>query len=471
MSSTAEEQNAPGPVLDMGPTPMRVILGRVFTLAWPAMMQAFMATVVFFADRLMLGNHDAKELAALIPSGTMLWSITSIFGVWTIGTLAVVARDKGAGRMEAVKRHVATSILMSLSLGALVAGLGNVFAPQLVAFFGVTPAVAAAGEAYLRILLCAMPLTFAALSLMSAFTGAGDTLTPMIASGVSNAVNVAGNYVLIFGHFGFPEMGMRGAAIASASAFGVFALLEVSFLFRKRSLLPLRARDLLGVSRASAVRILRVSMPAALERFIFHAGFIGFARVVTALGTLAMAAQEALIAVQSVVFLPGEGFGIAAGSIMGRALGAGKAEDARRGAKVAVWMAVTPLVLAGVVFILVPERLVGLFTDDVRIIWIGVPALIIGAFEGLFLGTFQVLSGGMRGAGDTRTPMLVTALGVWAVRIPLCAFFGLAPEQFFGIGLGLGLRGVWMGTLIDWIVRATLITIAFKRGRWRRMKV
>jgi putative MATE family efflux protein len=388
-----------------------------------------------------------------------------------VGTLAVVARDKGGGKEGEIARHVSTSILLSLVMGILLGALGNLFAPQLVGFFDVEPVVATASVSYLRILLCALPLTFVGMTLMAAFTGAGDTFTPMVASGAAHALNIAGNYALIFGRFGFPELGIRGAAIASAGAFGVFALLLLALMFRKNSRLPLRARDLVTASRASLKRILSVSVPAALERFIFHAGFIGYARVVTALGTMAMAAQEALIAIQSIVFLPGEGFGIAAGSIMGRHLGAGRPQDALRGAKVATWMAVIPLMTAGVFFILFPGPLIGLFTDDPSIVAIGVPALIIGAFEGFFLGAFQVISGGMRGAGDTRTPMIVTTVGIWLVRIPLCTLLGLPPEKTFGLGLDLGLMGVWIGTLTDWVVRWALITLAFNRGRWRRMKV
>ena len=156
---------------------------------------------------------------------------------------------------------------------------------------------------------------------------------------------------------------------------------------------------------------------------------------------------------------------------MGRHLGAGRPDDAFRGARIATWMASLPLVTAGVVFILIPEVLIGLFTDDWRVVAIGVPALIIGAFEGLFLAANQVLGGGMRGAGDTRTPMIVTTVGTWFVRLPVCAVLGLPPEMTLGLGLGLGLKGVWIGTLTDWVVRGVLITIAFRRGRWRKMKV
>ena len=127
---------------------------------------------------------------------------------------------------------------------AYVAALGNLLTPLLIAFYGVEPAVASASETYLRVLLAVMPITFVGLTLMSAFTGVGGTFTPMIVSAVSNTLNIVGNYVLIFGHFGFPEMGIQGAAIASAGAFSVFTLLLLVLAFRKKSLVPLRVSDL-----------------------------------------------------------------------------------------------------------------------------------------------------------------------------------------------------------------------------------
>ena len=152
-------------------------------------------------------------------------------------------------------------------------------------------------------------------------------------------------------------------------------------------------------------------------------------------------------------------------------MGAGRVEDARTGARAATWMAITPLAMAGLVYAIAPEALLGLFTSDREIVSIGAPALIVGAFEGIFLGAFQTISGGIRGAGDTRTPMLVTITGVWLVRLPMCALLGLPPELTWGLGLGLGLTGIWLGTLLDWSFRCTLIMLAFNAGRWKKMKV
>jgi putative MATE family efflux protein len=340
-----------------------------------------------------------------------------------------------------------------------------------VGFFDVEPGVAGAGRDYLVILLATLPLHFLGLTLLTVYVAAGDTFTPMAVSLGSNALNVFGNWCLIFGNLGFPELGIRGAALSSTVSFSVFGLALAALLFRRRSPVPFRPGDFLRGSRESLSRILRVSVPATFERVVFHAGFLVFARIVTALGTAAMAAHEILIAIQSAVFIPGEGFGVAVGSIMGRSLGAGRPEHALRAAKISTWLVGLLLVAIGIVFLLAPAPLIGLFTTDRTIVAIGVAPLIVGALEGFFLGVFQVLSGGIRGAGDTRTPMIVTILGVWVVRIPACAILGLPPELTFGLGLDLGLFGVWLGTLCDWFVRAALITIAFNRGRWRGMKV
>ena len=157
-------------------------------------------------------------------------------------------------------------------------------------------------------------------------------------------------------------------------------------------------------------------------------------------------------------------------------MGAGKPDEAARGARLATYMAMGILVSAGIVFLCFPAPLISLFlprdgdpAKAAEILRIGVPALRIGACEGVFLAVVFVLSGGLRGAGDTRTPMFVTVIGTWFVRLPAVMLLGLPPEQTLGLGLGLGLKGIWAGSLIDWVVRFAIILWAFRRGRWRRL--
>jgi putative MATE family efflux protein len=440
---------------------------QVLRLAWPATVQSLMHTVVFFTDRLMLGWHSREELAATVVVGPVTWSISSIFIVFTVGTLAVIARDTGAGRHGEVRRHAASALWLAVILGSAVGLAAWLLTDLLVGFFSVTPVVGEAALSYLNIIMPCLPVMFLSFTLTSIFQASGDTLTPMLVSGLTNTVNIAGNYVLIFGRLGFPELGMRGAAIASAVSLGLLAVCLGVALLLKRKRFGLRPGDLLRPSMASIRRQVAVSLPAGFERVVFHTGFLGYVRVVAALGTLSMAAHQALIAIQSLVFLPGEGFAIAAGVIMGQKLGARKPEEATRGVRVATYMAMAVLVSTGIVFFIIPSTLIGFFTDDERVIAIGVPALRIGACEGVFLAVVFVISGGLRGAGETRTPMIVTIVGTWLVRLPAVALLGLRPEQTMGLGLGLGLKGIWMGSLIDWIVRMTIILIAYRRGRWK----
>jgi putative MATE family efflux protein len=476
-----DEEPAPiPPERPLGPVPAAALTGslptQVVRLAAPATLHYLMHTVVFFTDRLMLGRHGAVDLAATAVVGPVTWSVSSIFMIFNVGTLAVIARDTGAGRLDQVKVHAATALWMAACLGTVVGLAAWLGTPVMVRLFGVTPAVAEAAQSYQNVLMPGLVAMFLTFTLTSIYQASGDTVTPMAFSVVANAVNIGGNYVLIFGNLGFPELGMRGAAVSSLASLSLLSLLLLATLLVKKKSPGLRPRDLLGFSMASLKRQVVIALPAMLERILFHGGFLCYVRVVTALGELSMAAHQALIAIQSMVFLPGEGFAVAAGVIMGQKLGAGKPDEAARGARLATYMAMGILVSAGIVFFCFPGPLISLFlprdgdpAKAAEILRIGVPALRIGACEGVFLAVVFVLSGGLRGAGDTRTPMFVTVIGTWFVRLPAVMLLGLPPEQTLGLGLGLGLKGIWVGSLIDWVVRFAIILWAFRRGRWRRI--
>jgi putative MATE family efflux protein len=441
---------------------------QVLALAGPATIHYLLQTVVFFTDRLMLGWHAPEELAASGVVGPITWSFTSIFAVFTVGTLAVIARDTGAGRPDRVRSHAVTALWMALALGVVVGLGGLLLADPLVRLFRVETAVSEAASSYLLIVMPSLPVMLLGLTLTAIFQAWGDTFTPMIFSVGANALNIAGNYVLIFGRLGFPEMGMQGAAISSVAAIGLLSVLLFMTLLRRKGAGGLRLKDLVAFDRVSLKRQLDVAGPAAFERVVFHAGFFCYVLVVAALGTLSMAAHQALIAIQSIVFLPGEGFAIAAAVLMGQKLGANQPDEAARGTRIALYMAMAVLVSSGLIFFCFPQALISIFTNEPRVTEIGVPALRIGALEGVFLAVVFVLSGGLRGAGDTRTPMIVTIVGTWFVRLPAVILLGLGPEKTMGFGLGLGLTGVWIGSLIDWIVRTIIIVIIFRQGRWRK---
>ncbi len=427
------------------------------------MAQTFLHTLVFFADRLMLGRHSADALAQMQISGALLWSIFSIFSSFSAGTVAVVARAVGEGDREKARRSAGAALALGLWLGLAVGAAVAGFAPRLVSLYRPEPGIAALARDFAGTVGLALPLLFVGFAGTTVLRAAGDTRTPMYVAILTNVVNVFGNYVLIFGKLGAPELGVRGAAIATGTAWAVEAVLIVAVLLSRRGALSLSPRDVLLPSLERLRAIARVTGPATLEAVVFHGGFQLFVGIVASLGGGAMAAQQACVSIESFSFLPAEAFGIAAATIVGQKLGAGRPEEARAGARVAALLGVLLLSTLGVVYLVLAGPLVALFLDDPAVRGLARTSLRIGALEQPTLAAAVALAHALRGAGDTRSPLVVTLAGVWVVRLGLS--YGLA------IGLGLGLPGIWMATAVDWGVRALLLLRVWRRGAWVRAKV
>lgn len=190
-----------------------------------------------------------------------------------------------------------------------------------------------------------------------------------------------------------------------------------------------------------------------------RAGSLLFMRVVSALGTAALAAHQVAVRVESISFMPGLGLGIASTTLTGQALGAGRVDLAEKGVRQTLRLALQIMVALGVIFALFGRALVTVFGATPEVLDLAGLAVRIGALEQPSLAVLMVLSGAVRGAGDTRTPMWVSAAGVLLFRVP--------AVYLFAITFGWGLAGVWLGTALDWAARATLMAWFYRRGRWK----
>ncbi|WP_437811893.1 MATE family efflux transporter [Sorangium sp. So ce1078] len=462
------------------------LAGQVWRLAWPAIAHMLLLTLVFLVGRGMVGRYSTTALASMQICGTLTWTIVSVFSATSAGTLAVVARSVGAGDRAAAAAAARASLVFALALGAAVAlPLLVACGPLLRALFPhAGAAVVEQATAYLGIVLPALPLAFVEAAAASALQGVGDTRTPLAVATIGNLVNVAVSAVLIFGHLGLPALGVRGAAVGVACTMATEALLLTAALLSRSSPLPLRAapaastpatpppaasaapRDARAAPRANAAalaRVLRVALPAFAERSAYHAGYMGFVAVIGLLGATAMAANQALIAVESVCFLSAEGFGIAAGALMAQRLGARSPRDAARVGLVAALMAILALSAFGVLFALAPRPLLLAFSSDPELLALGERALPVAAVAQPFMAFATVMGMGLRGAGDTRTVLAVTLVCSLVVR--------LGGTWLLAVTLGHGLVGVWIGSTADWICRSALLAAAFARGRWKTLAV
>jgi MATE family, multidrug efflux pump len=338
--------------------------------------------------------------------------------------------------------------------------MGYFLAEPFMLLLGAGPDVLPRGVTFLRI----AATTFAPAALlfigMAALRGAGDTRTPLYVMLGVNVVNIAFSWLLVNGNLGAPTLGVAGSAIGAAVARGGGGLLLIWLLLRGRSGLKLTLdfRPDWSILR----RILRVGAPSGAEQLVFQGALLVFVTFVTSLGTTAYAAHNVVINIESLSFLPGMGYAIAASTLVGQALGAKHPDEASASAYEALLQGELMMAALGLCMMLFPHQLIQAFVADPAVADVGAPAMrIAGAIQPLLALNF-IMSGALRGAGDTRWPLYTKIISTWGTRLPLVYVF---------LGLGLGLTGIWMAMGIDFLLQSLLALWRFRTGKWKMMRV
>jgi putative MATE family efflux protein len=323
------------------------------------------------------------------------------------------------------------------------------------------PAVMPLGITYLRIISSTIILASLLFVGMACMRGAGDTQTPLYVMLGVNLSNVFITWLLVSGNLSFPALGVYGAAVGTAIARGGGGLVVLWLLWRGREKLRLdfNLRPDMDIIR----RLLRIGAPTAGEMFIFHAALLVFTRFVTSMGTVSYAAHIATINIESLSFLPGLGYAVAASALVGQGLGAKSPRRAEDSAYEAVWQGMAFMTFVGLVMVIFPDVLLGIFVNDPAVVETGTAPLRAAGLVQPALAVNFILNGALRGAGDTRWPMFSRVLGTWLVRLPLAALL-------VGV-LGMGLNGIWLAMCADFTVQAMLALWRFGSGRWQTVEV
>lgn len=435
----------------------------VLTLAWPAIIDQTLAMVLGMVDTAMVGRLGAHALAAVGLGAQLMQASTAIFGAVTTGTTALVARSIGGQDHAGASNTARQSMLFGGLLAAVVSVCLILFAPQILgALFGTSdPQVLQLAAQYVRIVAAALVAQFLLIVSNGILRGSGDTRTPMLVMAAINAVNAGVNYLLIWGVGPFPRLEVKGAAIATALSQVTGAALALSVLLRGKNGVRLDLRGL-RPDFAALRRVLRIGIPAGVEQIMMQTGQMVYTMIIASLGTVAYAAHRVALNAESLSFMPGFGFALAATTLVGQGLGAGDPQRAERSGYESARLAMLTMGTMGVLFFLVPHAFIRFFTPDPAVTDLAAQVLRIVAVSQPFLAMTMVLGGALRGAGDTRAVLAITVFGVVVIRV------GVAYAL---VRAGYGLVGAWIGMVTDLAIRGSLMRYRFSLGRWKQLRV
>jgi len=393
-------------------------------------------------------------LAAVSTAGFYVWVALSLGEMVEIGLIAVAARRHGEGNPEQAARAAAAAVAYALLAGLLVSLAGWALMDTMFRVMRVPAEVATLGHAYLSTWLLGGPLVFGFFALEATFRAAGDTRTPFLMLAGSVCVSILLDPFLIIGLGPFPRLGVEGAALASVMVRGGGFLVGLVIALR-RGLLRIEAPDW-----RSLPTIIRIGAPLSLAGVLLSLIYMWLTRFTSRFGTAALAALGVGHKMEGLGFIAISGFSLAASALVGQNLGARQEARAKEAVRLTVGYCLVVTVTTAVAFLLVPQRLVGLFTRDPQVIRDGVLYLRVISAAQIGQSFELILEGALAGAGYTFWPQIVSTT-LTTLRIPLAAWWSRA----------FGLLGIWMALSVTAISRGVAMILFWRGGRWRAVQV
>ncbi len=442
---------------------------QVLAITWPVLIELLLSSLFSMIDMMMLGNMADQNYATIAVAtvgivNQPLFIGISIVQALNIGGTAMIARFNGQGREDRFEDVVKHVILLSVGFLAIpILILAQIFANPVMRFVGASDDVLGIGMPYFRIVMVGFVFQAMNLAMASALRGIGETKTPMVINVFCNLLNVGGNAVLIYGLLGAPAMGIVGAGLSTAASHVIACLLMFFHLMSGKSRIHLTRYNKFKFDKTILANLVKIGVPASGEQLVMRLGLLLFVRIVASLGDAVYAGHQIALSILGLSFNPGQAFGIAASTLVGRSLGEGKPKRAEEYAVEARFIGSIIAAVVGLAFILIPGQLASLYNRNPEVIIAASTALRITGFIQPFQSSQLILSGGLRGAGDTVSTMVATTIGVLLIRVTLATLF---VNVFHW-----GIAGAWIATFIDQFVRWIYISIRFKRGQWKTVKL
>ena len=439
-----------------------MLVYEIIRLAFPSILSMLSITIQNFIDTVFISHLGKAEVAAVGLITWYIWTILSFFRGLTSITNTFIARYLGSNRRRAIGIVGWHFIFIAAAAGFLYFAIG-LFTPSILGMINPPEETYPIAIDYTRIRFFEAFFIIILFVFDDFFKGIKKPEISMLIIALISVQNIILDYLLIFGRFGFPALGVKGAALATViSEFTGFLIFLYIYLFG-RSTKGMSTRVIPHVSFSMIKKIFKIGLPAGAQNILDVGSFLIFGIIVTKMGTEAMAINQIVIQILSITFMIGVGFSKAATTLTSAFLGEKNPSLARKSVHISTLLAMGIMIPVAITFAVTPDIYLKIFTNDPELIAIGRKVLLISALYEAFDAVGLVYSGGLMGAGDTRFIMWIILISAWGLFLPF--------TYIFGITLNLGIIGAWISMALYIFVFGVAILIRFLGRKWETIMI
>jgi putative MATE family efflux protein len=434
----------------------------VFLLAILMMLELVLESTFAVVDIFFVAKLGASAIATVGLTETYLFLLYSVAMGLSMAVTAIVARRVGEKNGEEASLSAVQAILLAVLLSLPISIVGIIWAKELLLWMGGDEWVVSQGYRYTQWMLGGNAVILLLFVINAVFRGAGDAAAAMRVLWVANAINIVLDPMLIFGFGPIPAMGVEGAAIATNIGRGAGVLMQLWILVRGSEHLKIM-RAHLRWHGATAWNMLRTSLGGIWQMMIAMLAWIFLMRILASVSTEAVAGATIAMRIMMFTLMPAWGMSNAAATLVGQNLGANDAARAEAAVWRIGWMNMVFTLAVSVAFFFFHDAIIGLFTQDAKVIAVGGEWLSILAYSYFVYGWWMVAVQAYNGAGDTMTPTYINLVFFWLIQIPLAWYLALP--------MGWAHSGVFWGVFVSETAVGLFTLWLFSRGRWKQVKV
>ncbi|MDR7869515.1 MAG: MATE family efflux transporter [Tissierellaceae bacterium] len=434
----------------------KIIRNNVLSMIVPITFENILQMAAGVVSMAFVGRINAIAIGAIGISNILYRIAWALFKGLGVGSSAFVARNYGAQNNNKISSVTEQGIFVVAIMSILMQQILYWNSETLLSIFNSSQELLHSASIYLKIISWSLP--FAALIQFTAgiLQGMGDAKTPMIVVSVLNIVNIIFSFLLIFGNFGFPNLGLRGAGYAYNIAHVVSAALGLYFLLKtNKELKEGTEKQKIGFRKEELLSLAKYGIPTSLELSFYQIGAIFITRAILNYGETAYAAYQLGLQAESVSYMPATGLAIAATAFVGRSLGSNDKKLGKMYLDELFKMTIIITAFAGGALLLFPKLIMRALTDDLEVVAIGAVYLIVMGFSQMPQNLSGLYNGVLRGAGYPNAPLINTGLGIWGIRIPLII---LISTYFHG-----NILWIWLSMALDLFFRFIFAYSSYKR--------